>query len=491
VNASRRARLGKVIAAQLLLVLTAACSVSTPRDAVSMSQTQQQNEAVTGNEAAQLGAPAAGLAPTDPDQAAADAPGLLAPDGTSVAPGPGGTVTSDANGSGGGGGGNQPTSPTGAAGSGEAGSAPQTASGPTVGVTAKEIRFSVLYGKSGMYGQILDGVVESGFGTWVADVNSRGGINGRQVRMIKVDNKDTVEGGISGCKEIQNNKSYFAFSLVGLGGADVSATDCLDRAGVPTISYLVSAYNERWKNVYTISEPGVTTRPLASHIKNFLKRGDTKIGLFIERDPLFMAGKQPFLDGMKEQGLKVIHTETVAPGQSSYVSEISRMKNAGAETVVMIVPGPSGIGIPRDARAVNYSPTFTGAIWAHDEFSRGAASIWSGMQALRYYASINSPAYPKFVATAKKHGRDGNTSGLVFSVYGLGLVLQEVLQNAGAAPTRPGFGPAVEKVVNYENGIVGVSFGPGQRRADGLQYPVRCCNPDNTWKGDGAPKSKF
>jgi branched-chain amino acid transport system substrate-binding protein len=489
VNASRRARLGKVIAAQLLLVLAAACSVSTPRDAVSTSQSQQQNGAVPGSEAAQLGAAPAGLVPTDPGQSTADTQGLPAADGTAAAPGSDAAVTNGASGSRSGG--NPATSPTGAAAPGAAGSAPQAASGPTVGVTAKEIRFSVLAGFSGMYGQILDGVVESGFGTWVADVNSRGGIHGRQVRMIKVDNKDTVEGGISGCKEIQNNKSYFAFSLVGLGGADVSATDCLDRAGVPTVSYLVSAYNERWKNVYTISEPGVTTRPLGSYIKNFLKRGDTKIGLFIERDPLFMAGKQPFLDGMKEQGLKVVHTETVAPGQSSYVSEVSRMKSAGADTVVMIVPGPAGIGIPRDARAVSYSPTFTGAIWAHDEFSRGAASIWSGMQALRYYASVNSPAYPKFVTTAKRHGRDGNTSGLVFSVYGLGLVLQEVLQNAGVSPTRPGFGPAVEKVVDYENGIVGVSFGPGQRRADGLQYPVKCCNPDNTWKGDGAAKSRF
>lgn len=472
---------------QVAVLALVACSVSTPRDGTVVQGAIAGPGGSAGGvsgEAAQLG-----VEQQDADDgstsAAAGAPTASGADGSAVQ---GAAVSAaGATGAAGPSGGSSGVAPA----AGTSSTGPAAASGPVPGVTAKEIRFSVLYGRSGMYGQILDSVVDDGMGTWVDDINARGGINGRRVRMVKVDNRDTVEGGIAGCKEVQGNSSYFAFQLVGFGGADVSATDCLDRAGIPTFSYLVSAYNDRWRNVYTISEPGVTTRPVASFIKNVLKRGSTKIGLFVERDPLFTAGKQPFLDGMKAAGLAVVHTETVAPGQSSFVSEVSRMKSAGAETVVLIVSGPSGIGIPRDAASVGYSPVYTGNLFAHDEFSRGGAAIQRDIHALRYYASTNSPAFAKFTATANKHGRGNNPTALTMSLYGLGLVVEQALRNAGAAPTRDSFGPAVESIVNYENGIVGVSFGKGKRRADGVQYPIKCCNGDNTWMGTGPPKREF
>jgi ABC-type branched-subunit amino acid transport system substrate-binding protein len=233
------------------------------------------------------------------------------------------------------------------------------------------------------------------------------------------------------------------------------------------------------------------TRPLASFIKNVLKRGNTKIGLFVEGDPLFYSGKQPFLDAMKKQGLAVVHTETVSSTQGSYVSEVTRMRNSGATTVVMIVNGPAGLGIPRDARSLGYEPVYTGNFFTHDEWSKGGAGLFSGIKALRYYASVDSPAYAKFVATANKYGRAKNPTAGTMAVYGLGLVTELALRNVGPAPTRAGFGPAVEQIVNYENGIVGLSFGKGNHRAESLEYPITCCHADTTWMSAGPAKKVF
>jgi branched-chain amino acid transport system substrate-binding protein len=478
----RRTRRARILAAQSLIVVLSACSVSTPRDGVlglDPAGSGSQVSTVPG----QLG-----VGTSSVDSGTAGAPvntplGSGPVSGSSAAGSISGTTATGTRAG-------QSGSTTGSGTSGSTGTA-VAPGGPVPGVTSKEIRFSVLAGFTGLYGQILEGVVDNGFGTWVDDINAHGGLFGRRVVMVKVDNKDTAEGGISGCKEIQGNNSYFAFSLVGFGGADVSATDCLDKAGIPTISYLVSAYNNRWRNVYTVSEPAVTSRPLASFIQHILNKGNTKIGLFVEKDPLFLAGAQGFLDGMKTAGLKVVHTETVATNQSSFVSEVSRMRSAGVETVVMIVAGTNGIGIPRDAKSIGWSPTFTGALFDHDEFSKAAAAIQSGIQGIRYYASTNSPGYAKFVVTADKYGHGTNATALTASVYGLGLLVQQILQYDGASPTRASFGPAVERVVNYNNGILGVSFGKGVHRADGLQFPVKCCNSDNTWMGTGAPKSLF
>src|SRR5437588_801787 len=105
-----------------------------------------------------------------------------------------------------------------------------TAAGP--GVTKDTITISALAGFSGNYGAILTKIYDNGFGTWIDDVNAKGGINGRKVISKKVDNKDTVEGGVAACKEVQNNGSYLAVSIVGFGGADTAAVDCLDHAGI-------------------------------------------------------------------------------------------------------------------------------------------------------------------------------------------------------------------------------------------------------------------
>src|SRR5213078_3559015 len=83
-----------------------------------------------------------------------------------------------------------------------------SAAGTTVGVTKDTITISAMAGFSGNYGAILTTIYDRGFGTWVDDVNAHGGIYGRKVVAKKVDNQDTVEGGVSACKTIQNNGSY-------------------------------------------------------------------------------------------------------------------------------------------------------------------------------------------------------------------------------------------------------------------------------------------
>lgn len=480
----RRAALVRVLAAELAVLVLTACSVSTPRDG--LSQRAAGGRAGGTDQAGQLGAggqstagPGSGAAATAPGEGAPAAGPATGPDGGATA---GGRSSGQAE-----------TAAPGAAPAGSAdGAAPGATGGKVAGVSAKQMRISIIAGYSGVFGQIIKDLSDRGFGTWVADVNSKGGINGRKLVVIEVDNKDTVEGGIAACKEVQGNNSYFAFSMYGQGGADAAASDCLDKAGIPVINNLPSSFNARWKNVYTVAEAGIAAKPTASFIQNVLKRGDSKIGVFIEQDPVWRGAAKGFLAGMQAAGLKVVHTENVASTQSNFVSELSRMRSAGVDTAVMIVATPNAVGIPRDAKAIGYAPTFTGAIWPLDEFSKaGGASVQKDVRAIRHFASANSPGYAAFIKTAQKHGKEQNPSTMQAYIYGVGLLIQKALENAGPSPTREAFGPAVEKIVDYNNGLLGASFGPGVRRSTTLMWPVKCCNPDNTWMGIGPARKSF
>src|SRR5205823_3322417 len=109
-----------------------------------------------------------------------------------------------------------------------------------------------------------------GFKVWLDDVNGHGGINGRQVISKKVDNHNTVEGGVAACKEIQSNGSYLAATIVGQAGSDVAAVDCLDKSGITTLTIGLSAYSPRWKHAFSPVDPYKWGFPLTSFIRNVI-----------------------------------------------------------------------------------------------------------------------------------------------------------------------------------------------------------------------------
>jgi len=475
-----RRRVLSVIGGAATLALVA-CSVSTPRHGFTA--------AGRGGTGLQAGAPGAG--------------GGAGPGSDAAGPGVGGgagagTVGAATAGGAGGAPGAAAGVRTGSGGSGRtggpaagAGASPSGGGAPAVGVTKDAITISAIAGFSGNYGAILTEIYDNGFGTWLDDVNAHGGIYGRKVVAKKVDNHDTVEGGVSACKEIQGNGSYLAVSIVGFGGADVSAADCLDRAGITTLGLNLSAFSPGWRHVFSAGDATKQTRPLASYIRNVI--GDHgKIAVFHTDDPLNTAARGGLVAEMQRLGMNLVHEETVAPNQGSFVAELSRTRDSGATTVALVVNTNEVLGILRDAKTIAYQPNWTGTYWDIDENTAAARTLFEGIRALRNYSSTNSPAFATYASKAKATGHGNVVNSTNMALYGIGLLTGQVLQNAGPNPTADGLPGAIEKVVNYNNQVtMALSFGPGVRVADVGMWPIQCCNPDNTWQGIGDAKTAF
>lgn len=475
----RHLRLGS--AALLLVLVAAACSVSTPRDGFTRGVAAGSGDPGLGPPAGPASAIAQTEAPLGESQAQADASN---PDGSSDPSfaGPGSAPSASA-------------APTGGAEPGTAarsGAAQPSASGPLArGVTSETITVSAIAGFSGNYGAILTTIFENGYMVWADDVNANGGIHGRKVVIKKVDNKDTAEGGVAACKEISRNNSAFALSIVGFGGADASAADCLDRAGITTLAFNLSSFSPSWRNVYSAGDAGKQTRPMASFIKNVLGENG-KVGVIWTRDPLNQAARTALVDELPKVGLQVARQEAVATGQGSFVAELNRIRSSGATSVALLVSTAEVLGILRDAKALGYSPKWTGNYWPTDENTTAARSLFEGIKVIRNYATVNSPAFAEYRAKARKHNRDDVTNSTTMSLYGMGMVTGRVISNAGASPTAGAFGPAIEKLVDYQDQVsMALTFGPGKRIAEVGMWPMICCNPDNTWRGLGPPRRTF
>ena len=449
-----------------------ACSVTTPRHGFSAIR----NTANTGTSS--QGAPLAPgedpLNPSDP---------LAGP----RAPGREGSVSSPGSGTGG-------TNEVSAA-SGDAAARrtnPQDRSS-RVGVSKTQIVVSVVAGYSGPFAEVNNQILR-GLEVWRDDVNSRGGFYGRRIVLRLVDHKDTTEGGVAACREVQSNGSYVALVPAGVPGL-LSAVDCLDRAGFPVLyheapTFLATKWTRAYGGLWTPYDE--TARSLASFVKNVQKDGSKKLGVIHINQAYFKRIADRYVAEAKRLGMTVSIVQPVEENQSSFVSEMRRMQEAGVGNVALIV-ALEAVGIWRDSNAIGYSPRWAAMILTLDFLTKAARNLASGVQGLRPYATVDTPAFQKFRQRAQELGYQIDAfAGEQFYSFGAGLSLGEGLRRAGTDPTRNSLFAALNSIKNYNNNIQApITWGPQHYTGTEASFPVVCCDANWNWKRLGPPKERF
>ncbi len=361
----------------------------------------------------------------------------------------------------------------------------------TPGVTDTEIKIAVIGGFTGLTGAITERGYE-GLQTWADEVNDAGGINGRKVSLQKFDHKETADGGVAACKDALEIDPFVVSVPEGVE-ANLTATDCLDKAGVPTL-YFAGTNDPKWKQAFSyIPTAAAQGKSLASFTKDVLDGAKKKIGVMYESGQAPESGAKAFLKAAKKLKLDIVDKEVVEPSQSSFVPQLQRLQNAGAE-IVWLAAVNTSLGIFRDAKQIGFEPQFTGGGFTFDFLSSLLKDQVKGVKGLRFGATVDSDAYKKYDAVMKKYGRSKSREkdNEAFLFYGHGLLLGEMLTQAGPNPTRESFVAGAEKIKNFKTGILPpITYGPGDHVGADASYPTVCCNSDFTWKGAGAPKAKF
>jgi branched-chain amino acid transport system substrate-binding protein len=456
-------------------LLVSACSVSTPR-----------NESA----AVRTGATGGPGDTTAPDGTVL-ADGSVAPDGTVLEGGStdpdAGTTLSDGSSEGGASGGGGDSSE----GAGAAG-ATASAGGPVPGVTKDTITLSVVAGFSGVLAPLVNKAYEAML-TWQEDVNAAGGIHGRRIVLKPVDHKETAAGGVAACKEVQSNGSFVAAVPEGVE-ANVTAVDCLDASGIPTIYYAAVA-DPSWKRAFAdviTSAQGGTI--MASYVRSVLGGAGKKIGVMYVNQAAYKEVSDTFVPEAKKLGLTVASVQSVEPNQASFTSQLLKMQQAGVQILVVSATAEA-IGIIRDARSMGYQVQITGWGYMFDFVTQAGRSMFDGVTGLRPYATVDSPAYATYAARMKARGRarDDRTTDLEgFVTYGRALLYGEMLRRAGTDPTRESFVAGAETITGFETGIVPpISYSASDHIGASSAFPVVCCNSDYTWKSQGAARAEF
>jgi branched-chain amino acid transport system substrate-binding protein len=365
---------------------------------------------------------------------------------------------------------------------------PASAAGDSIGVTPHSIKISVLGQFSGTAGPTINSWYTSALGLWANEVNAAGGIHGRKIQLVKLDTMDTPEGAVLACHEVQSNGSFAAMVVEGVNG-NIPAIECLDRAGIPDVyNYPDPRLSGNLKQAFSVAAGFDDLKGViyADFVKNYLHEASEKIGVvYTSDDPVYVDVGKDFISAAKAEHLKVVDVETVTSTQSSAVSELEHMKNAGVQ-LVFFAGDTSLFSLTSGAKSINYLPKWFGpSSWADDDFSTaGLAAPLAGSITVSDLPGTNSSAYAAYAAKATAAGVKPIRDSLYF--YSYALVMGKALQAAGTNLTRSSFVNAIEGIKDF-NPEVGAPVSYSKTNHDGADalFPVECCSATGTWKSLG------
>jgi ABC-type branched-subunit amino acid transport system substrate-binding protein len=345
--------------------------------------------------------------------------------------------------------------------------APAVAAGPhdRDGVSDKEIVIGIHAPLTGAAPVPEDSVDKAKdlYWKWLAE---RGGIFGRNVRIVFRDDQYNPSRAVTVCRELVEQEH--AFLLVGIGTDQVvSCARYASQVGVPYISSGGGqAAVAGLANYFAISMNFPQQAPLVAQAVK--RAGKTRVAVLVINTPNYDDTFTALVGSAKDAGLTVVRADRIGKqaSQSEVLAEANNLRVSGAEAVLLMVAPVTFIDLAHSAQGQAYTPLWTGPGLSNGlnlvaEF--GCPSI-AGARFLSPFPELDvidrfdadyKPAYRKY-----NNGAEPDDLGLM--VWGLSKTLHRFLTATGPDLGRARFMATLDSGQEFSSGIFPpVRFGPG------------------------------
>src|SRR3989440_4245879 len=220
------------------------------------------------------------------------------------------------------------------------------------GVTSTTITFGQTAPQSGpaaVYGQSEWGVRAA-----FAAVNAHGGVQGRKLKLISLDDQYSPPVAVQDTRKLVDQSKVFAEVAVNGSATTKANLTVLDPANVPLIgpqtgaTYLVDTLR---KNVYNVWPSYLTEgKLLGSFARNTLHL--RKIGVFYQNDDF---GKSLY-DGVKNAGVRAARAIPYDPTQTDFSAQAEQLKAGGIDGVIILAIPAKATALVNNMDSINYTP---------------------------------------------------------------------------------------------------------------------------------------
>ena len=340
------------------------------------------------------------------------------------------------------------------------------------GVSKTEIVLGMhtdLSGPAATYGVSSSNAVKMRFD----EVNDKGGIHGRKIKLIVEDTQYQVPRAVQAGAKLINRDRIFAM-VAGLGTPMNNALfkDQLD-AGVPNL-FPLSAARSMYEPFNKLKFYGAASYvdQVRAGINYFVAKKGKKALCAMYQDTDF--GKE-VLDGIQMQAdklkIKVAETTTHKPTDQDFTAQITRLKAAGCDLVVLGTIVRDSIVPYATARKIGWTDVdFLGSAASYDLFVAAAqGGVTEGLYAMGLtdmpYRDTLGPAAQTWFDRYKERYKNDPNIGAIYGHVAADLTALG-LEKAGADLTLNSFVKGLESIRGYRDIFNGpeANFGPDKHQ---------------------------
>lgn len=336
----------------------------------------------------------------------------------------------------------------------------------TQGVTDDTIKigtFGPITGANYAFGRLT----MNGLETLFDDVNAAGGVNGRSLELVRVDDQCDPAGAIAAVRKLIFDDQVFAIVGGSCSNGVMAAKEDIEQSGIPFINFAAASNS--------ISAPeidNIFTSMLTSNLESALQAqyladlGIKRVAVVAQHDAWGSDRHKTLLPALEEKGIEVAVDEELSMEANDATAQVLRVQGAGVEAVVLLsYPKPASIFL-RDAARLGFTSNFIGTSVIPDPVAfdsqvavPGATDNFITISPSRYALDSTEAAEWLEKLMAKFPDDEPHT----YNLYGItaGQLTVAALEQAGEDLTQAGFIEALDAVAGLET-----TFAPGPLNCD-------------------------
>ena len=345
------------------------------------------------------------------------------------------------------------------------------------GLTDKEIKIGILGSLTGPAAIFGTGNL-AGATIAFEEVNAAGGINGRKLESISLDDESSPPKAIAAYKRLTDQEKVFAIFGPAASAVGQAMVPTFKASTTPTFASIFSTPAVTEPPIPMLFRSGVMNdRQQGSAIADYVvdSLGAKKIALVSQSDEYGKRGGEAVVERLAELKINLVSNEVFNISDTDFTAQISRtIEKAPDVLIVYGYPNPSAI-ITRQAKQLGLKAKIMGANSAgsrkYPEIVGEAAAGTQNVLALKVLPEGDDPAAVKFRAAFEKRfpdlARQGRPDIGDVLGYGGALVFVEGLKRAGPQLTQAGFVKALETIKDFDTGLIlPTTFGPNIREGN-------------------------
>ena len=277
--------------------------------------------------------------------------------------------------------------------------------------------------------------LEQGAQLGLQQINAHGGINGRPLKLVLVDNHSTPTGTIAAFKQLARSGRITAILGPNLNTEVMAIMPSVRRAGVPTMAagttISMTQQGDPW--VFRIQPSNVYLyRVLATFAVSTLHL--SKVALVHTSDRPARESADMLRADLKGLGVTPVTEQSFTTGTSDLAAQVLAIKKSGATGLLSIIPlPPDNVLLARQLRQVGVHLTWIGHPALSTPGVLQAGSLFYGTYAATPYAPGQSTEAAAFdrISRARFHEAGNFASAYCYDAL---QILARVMRKAGTNP---------------------------------------------------------